>query len=622
LAHEACAVATDVITRRGALAGVFGAAAASLLLRSADAPASPPGPRGNAGPLFPTPRRPLKRFLDCRYGAFLCWSPATLIGKEFSWSRNVEVPVSIYDNLYKRFDPKEFDADEWIRVVREGGFRYAVFVTKHHDGFAMWNTKTTDYSITHTPFGRDVLREVSLACAKAKFPLCLYYSIPDLYHPDSIGASHANGVYLGPPGYALPRGEKPDYERYVTYMKSQIKELSEDYGPILSWWFDGGWQTQWTYERGVDLLEYVRKLQPDVLTDQRVGCAFDGRVYIPTWFASYPKYVGDYAVLEVDMPRFNRDVPWEYTTPANGRSYCWTPGPYLEPDVWIDNLVKSVCGNGNYLLGLTPAASGRFDPALVDKLRIGNLWLQRYGESIYGTRGGPYKRTNLYGSTCRDDRVYLHIFDPKAIRLTLPPLPLRITGCRMLNGGQAKFSQTSGAVTVEISPNDMESPSTIVVLEVDGPTQDVHPIGDAPLNRGVPVRSSNESSSQDRYAADGDMRTCWTADGKTEKPWLEYDLGGAKTFSRAILFEGEWEGQLANIHHYQIEARSESGWKLAADVTPWGHGSPRERAFDDWPMSVFHPEVRFPPMTARFIRLRIVRATAAPAVHEFELYER
>src|SRR3546814_1028453 len=97
------------------------------------------------------------------------------------------------------------------------------------------------------------------------------------------------------------------------------------------------------------LLKYMRMLQRDTIVDHRVGCAYNGRVYLPTWFPTDKDYVGDFAVLEVDMPRFNRDIPWEYTTPANGRSYCWTAGAYLDQDVWIDNFVRSACGDGNYL---------------------------------------------------------------------------------------------------------------------------------------------------------------------------------------------------------------------------------------------------------------------------------
>jgi alpha-L-fucosidase len=284
--------------------------------------------------------------------------------------------------------------------------------------------------------------------------------------------------------------------------------------------------------------------------------------------------------------------------------------------------VKSACGDGNYILGLVTPSSGRFDPALVDKLGEAGLWLRRYGKSVYETRGGPYKRTSLYGSTCRGNQIYVHIFDSAVTNLVLPGLPKKVVGCSMLNGGQATVSQSSEAVTLNVSPNDVESPTTIVVLELDGSAEQITPIGEIPLNRGVEVRTSNENPSADRSASDGNLHTFWKSDGKSKRPWLEYDLVSAKSISRAILFEGEYEGELANIHRYQIEVKIGDAWKQVADVTPWGFEKGQETDFDTWPLSVFHPEIRFAPVSAQHVRLTIIRFTDTPVIHEFELYER
>jgi alpha-L-fucosidase len=618
-----------MVTRREMLQAVAaGAVAGGVLPRAyaqqGSAPLDPGCSRGlqRIGPLLPTPPEALKRWMGARYGAFLHWGPCTVLGREISWSRQVQTPPQIYDNLYKRFNPVEFDAEAWVRMLKESGFRYVVFVSKHHEGFAMWNTKTTPHNIMQTPFQRDVLGELAAACKKLDLELCLYYSIADFYQPDCIGSRHANGEYLGPPGYELPAGEKPDFDRYVRYMKAQLKELTENYGPILAWWFDGGWMPDWTYERGVDLLKYLRLLQPDTLADQRIGCAYNGRVYMPTWFPTDVKHVGDYAVLEVDLPRFNRKIPWEFTTPANGRSYAWTPGPYGDPQTWIDNLVKSACGDGNYLLGLEAATSGRFDPELVDKLRESSVWLQRYGASVIDTRGGPYMRTNVYGATCHGSRIYLHVFDRALTKLTLPPLPLKVVKSYMLNGGHVTVSQRDDGLTVDISPNDMETPSTIVVMEVDGSAEEVAPISEIPLNRNVAVRSSNVDPSRDKLVADGNLCTYWKADGKSQPPWLEFDLGAERGISRAILLEGWYPGELANIHGFELDVESGGKWKQIAAVTAWGDGTPQEAAFDNWPMDVFHQEIRFEPVTARRVRLKITRTSSTPIIHEFQLYER
>jgi len=634
-----------MVTRREMIAATAGAAFAGGVwtnaVASALGDAASSAATNGVGPLLPSPAAALKRFLGLRYGAFIHWGPATVLGKEISWTREVETPSTEYDVLYKRFNPVEFDADVWVKMLKDSGFRYLTFVTKHHEGFAMWDTKTTNYNIMNTPFRRDVLKEISAACKKHDLALCLYYSIADFYQPDCIGASSANGMYLGPPGYTLPEGRQPNFDRYVEYMKAQLKELTQNYGPVLAWWFDGGWMSDWTYERGVDLLKYIRSLQADTLADQRVGGAYNGRVYMPTWFPTDRKYVGDFAVLEVDTPRFNRTIPWEYTTPANGRSYCWTPGPYGDPHTWIDNFIKSACGDGNYLLGLTPPTSGRFDPALVDKLAESSVWVKRYGASVFETRGGPYMRTNIYGSTCKGNLVYLHVFDPKVTTLTLPPLPRKIVGCSMLNGGKATVAQDAKSVTVSINPNDVASPSTIVVLKLDGSAEQIAPISEPSLTRAATVRSSNKDPSGDHMIADGDMQTFWKSDGHTKQPWIEFDLGTEKTVSRATLFEGEYEGELANIHRYQIEVKlgdewkpvegasacwpeCQPGreWKRVADISTWGTDTGQEEDFSDWPISVFHPEIRFTPVRARRVRLKILKSVAPAVIHEFELYER
>ena len=579
-----------MFTRRTVLTTIAGAIAQAPLSSALGAIVKGGVPdQTGVGPLLASPPDALKRFMGYRYGAFIHWGPATVLGREISWTRQVKTPYQEYDAQYKRFNPVDFDAEAWVRALLDGGFRYLTFVTKHHEGFAMWDTKTTDYNIMKSPFGRDVVKEISLACKKLNLPLCFYYSVADFYHPDCIGAAAVGeysadfykpdptkpidvaAEYFGPPGYHLPPGQKPDYERYVRYMKAQLRELTENYGPVVGWWFDGGWQKIWTYERGVDLLKYMRSLQADTLTDQRVGGAFNNNIYMPTWFPTDKKHVGDYAVLEVDMPRFNRDIPWEYTTPANDRSYCWTPGTYGDPTKWIENLVKSACGDGNYILGVSAPPTGRFELELTDKLKKANGWLRRYGESVYGTRGGVYKRTNIYGSTCKGNNVYLHVFDTKATKLILPPLPNKILSSKMLNGGSVKVAQTDQAVTVEIDPFDFEIPTTVVVLELSSNAEQITPIGEIPVNRNVTVRSSNSNPSSDRFASDGDMSTYWQADGQASEPWLEYDLGSEKTISRAILFEGEYEGECSNIHKLQIEVKVEDQWKavMAAPSADW-----------------------------------------------------
>jgi alpha-L-fucosidase len=575
---------------------------------------------GEGNPGLKTPQKSLDRFRSLKVGAFIHWGPSSQAGQEISWSRGIGVPREKYDNLYKTFNPVAFNADEWVRLFKAAGFRYIVYVPKHHDGFCMWNTKTTDHNIMKSPFGRDVTKELAEACKRQGMAFCLYYSIADFYNPDYPQPAYPwgpGGGNYGGPGYQLPAGQKPDFDRYVQYMKTQLRELSENYGPILAWWFDANWSPYWTHTRGADLYAYMRKLQSDVLMDNRVGCAYNGAVYEPTWFASERNEAGDYAVLETDMPRFNRDIPWEFTKPAKA-TYSWSPGPSSDAGTWIDWIVKSACGDGNFILGISATPQGVFEPELTDKLKSLGVWLERHGESIYGTRGGPYERTDWYGSTCKGNRVYLHVFRTEKGTLTLPPLGRKVTSFSLMDGGAVNVKQTDKNVTVTIREDDIRPTDTIVVLNLNGSAERIKPIEERPVNEGAAVRASNVRQNKAEYAAerasDGDLSTYWTTDDGVRDAYLEYDLGADRTFSRAILFEGEEEAQLARIRHIQIQAKLDGTWKTVSDVLPGGR--------EPWPLSVMHPEIRFAPVTARFVRLQILGATDSPVIHEFKLFER
>lgn len=160
----------------------------------------------------------MKQWQDMRFGMFIHWGPVSLKGTEIGWSRG-KIPIKEYDALYKQFNPEKFDADEWVAIAKAAGMKYMVLTTKHHDGFCLWDTKTTSYNIMSTPFKRDIVKELAAACKKEGIMFCAYYSILDWYQPDYNSASR------GGPGYQLPKGQKPDMNRYEEYMKAQLREL-------------------------------------------------------------------------------------------------------------------------------------------------------------------------------------------------------------------------------------------------------------------------------------------------------------------------------------------------------------------------------------------------------------
>ena len=182
-------------------------------------------------------------------------------GAEIGWSRTDQVPKEEYDSLYQEFNPALFNAREWIQLIKDSGFQYITFVSKHHDGFVMSATKQTDHNIMNTPFHRDWLKEIADECRRQGIIFGTYYSILDWYQYDYSPYGH------GGPGFLLDR--KPDFNRYVDYMKAELKELIQGYGSEIIL-FDGEWDPTWNHDRGSDLYRYLRGLRDDIVISSRV----------------------------------------------------------------------------------------------------------------------------------------------------------------------------------------------------------------------------------------------------------------------------------------------------------------------------------------------------------------
>jgi len=234
-----------------------------------------------ATPKFP-PVQPaaLKNWQDMRFGMFIHWGPVSLTGKEIGWSRGRETPIEVYDNLYRRFNPKDFNADAWVKVAKDAGMKYIVLTTKHHDGFCLWDTKLTDFNIMNSPFHRDVVKELAAACKRGGIAFGTYYSVCDWHHPD---------FPLTSPGGKVKR-EMFDLDAYNRYLLGQISELITNYGPLITLWND---VPQMFQGRGVKTIEMARRLQPDIVINNRTG---DG---------------GDFDTPEQRVGAFNLERPWE-----------------------------------------------------------------------------------------------------------------------------------------------------------------------------------------------------------------------------------------------------------------------------------------------------------------------
>lgn len=387
---------------------------------------------------------------EARFGLFIHWGPVSLKGTEISWSRansnplcpnKGEIPVEVYDNLYKSFNPTVFDADRWAAIAKGAGMRYVVLTAKHCDGFCLWPTRTIGYHIGRTPFRRDVCGELAEAVRKAGLRIGWYYSPMDWRDPDCRTARNA---------------------AYVKRMQGQVRELVTRYGRIDLLWFDwdGGtipWDQEATYR-------IVRQAQPAIVINNRLDCSFGG--------LSADRDIGpnaDYLTPEQVIGAYNDRQPWE-TCMTLGTQWSWKPDDRIKSmDEVIRILAGCAGGDGNLLLNVGPMPDGRIEPRQVDVLNGVGAWLDRNGESIYGTRGGPFKPGRYGASTRRGNRIYLHVFAWEGPLLKLPAIPLKVVGSRILGGSLVAVRQTEAGLDISVPEGDRHPVDTIVVLELDGP---------------------------------------------------------------------------------------------------------------------------------------------------------
>ena len=409
---------------------------------STEAPPELLGGGGEANPELKTNAEALKNFQDMRFGMFVHWGPVALKGTEIGWSRGREVPISVYDSLYLKFNPTKFDADEWIRIAKDAGMKYFVITSKHHDGFSLWPSKYTDYDIENTPIKRDLMKEMQIACEEQDIMFGTYHSVLDWKHPDYT-TRHGND----------PRPvEESDMSVYKDFLFNQVEELIVDYNTNILW-FDGEWEKSWTHEMGMELYAHARGLRDDILINNRVDKGRSGM----QGMTKGDEFAGDFGTPEQEIGGFNNDLAWESCITI-GKQWAWKPDDQLKSvSECIHTLIKTVGGDGNLLLNVGPMPDGRIEPRQVEVLQEIGDWLDVNGEAIYGTRGGPWLPTNAWASTNKGKKVYLHVMATETRLLQLPLLDgLKIKKAKIIGGGEVKVA-IEGSILLtlpDILPSD------------------------------------------------------------------------------------------------------------------------------------------------------------------------
>lgn len=394
-------------------------------------------------------------FMDKRFGMFIHFGPVTLRATEIGWSRNKEVPAEDYDSLYKEFNPALFNAEAWVKTAKDAGMKYLTITSKHHDGFCLWPTAYSSYNIMNSPFKRDIVGELATACKKYDIAFCIYFTILDWHDPNyPIHSPHDTTHNV--PG---------DMQKFQSTMRNELREIITKYDPYMLW-FDGNWEKPWTEQMAVDMYTYLKSLKKDIIINNRLGKEMAGG---ENKQIDVSKMIGDYDTPEQTIGRMNMVIPWESCITICNQ-WAWKPNDNMKTlKECVQTLIKTSGGNGNLLLNVGPMMDGRIEARQVERLREMGEWLSKYGNSIYGTKGGPYHYTDVYASTRKGNKIYIHVFERKSAILELPALPdVKIQKAYFMNGNALKISQQSGqGIMIDLPATLPDQVSSVIVLELD-----------------------------------------------------------------------------------------------------------------------------------------------------------
>jgi alpha-L-fucosidase len=413
---------------------------------------------------------------EARFGMFIHFGLYSIPagrweGKEINgvgeWIQQ-KVPVSPeqYAKLADQFNPKQFDAEAWVKIAKDAGMKYIVITSKHHDGFALFDSKVSDYDVTITPFNRDILKELADAARGQGLKICWYHSIMDWHHPDAQAPKF--------PHYNDGKSKNPNFPRYVErYLKPQVKELLTNYGPIGVMWFDGEWIPEWTETDGKDLYAFCRSIQPDVIVNNRVGKGRSGM----QGMSKDANAAGDFGTPEQEVPPAGiPGVDWESCMTMNDTwGYKIDDHNFKSSQELIRTLIDIASKGGNFLLNVGPTPDGVIPPESVERLGDIGRWMKANGESIYGTSASPVADKLPWGritSKPSERKLYLHVFDwPSDGKLEVPiAVPIERAILLPRPGQSLGVKQTPRGVQILLPKEAPDPAASVIVLELSEAT--------------------------------------------------------------------------------------------------------------------------------------------------------
>lgn len=396
-------------------------------------------------------------FQDAKFGMFIHWGVYSILGDGEWVMNNQRIDKQTYQKLPAFFNPISYDPAEWVALAKAAGMKYITLTSKHHDGFAMWDSKLTDWDIVDsTPYGKDIIKMLADECKKQGIKLFFYHSQLDWYQEDYYPRGNT--------GSTAGRPEKGDWYKYLDYMDGQLTELLTNYGEIGGIWFDGFWDKKdadWRLDKTYGL---IHKLQP--------ACLVGSNHHLATFPGE------DFQMFEKDLPGqkttgFNPDqkmgeLPYETCeTMNNSWGFNLQDKNYKSTKNLIQYLVKAAGLNSNFLLNVGPMPDGRIQPEFIKTLGEIGKWMEKNGETIYGTRGGPVSPRAWGVTTQKGNKVFVHVLNPEDNNLLIPDFGVKVKKITFFGSGEKlKYRQDAFGIAISVPEGAFDEIDTILVMEL------------------------------------------------------------------------------------------------------------------------------------------------------------
>jgi len=414
---------------------------------------------------------------EARFGMFIHWGLYAVPAGEYNGKRSdrigewimewANIPRADYEKFTAQFNPVKFDAKEWVRIAKDAGMKYIVITSKHHDGFAMFDSRISSYDIVDaTPYHKDPIKALAVEAKKQGLKFCFYYSILDWHYPAAYVDAPGKDPTAGNRTTKLKPGGK---EEYLKYMHAQLRELITNYDPAVLW-FDGEWQDWWTEDDGKELYQFVRGLKPNIIINNRVG---RGREGMKGLSKTDQIYAGGFGTPEQQIPANGLPgIDWESCMTMNTTwGFKFYDDKWKSSETLIRNLIDIASKGGNYLLNVGPTAEGLIPAESVTRLTEMGRWMKTNSAAIYGTRASPFAKQLEFGrATSKPGRVYLHVFNwPADGKLSVPAFGKTISRAYLLADlkQQLNISNSSDGAILQVPAKAPDAIATVIVLETN-----------------------------------------------------------------------------------------------------------------------------------------------------------